>query len=67
MVITGLKTRGQAMAAAVGVGDVDLGRWERELAELLVQVGGRCARRETPGQLGAMVRGMLAGLPRVNC
>jgi SRSO17 transposase len=56
-----------AVAAAASVEDVDPSRWERDLDELLVQVGGWCVRRETRLNLATMVRGMLAGLARVNC
>jgi SRSO17 transposase len=56
-----------AVAAAVSVDDVEPARWDHELDELLLQVGRRFARRETRRHVSTMVRGMLAGLARVNC
>jgi SRSO17 transposase len=56
-----------AVAAAVSVEEVEPARWDGELDELLLQVGRRFVRRETRRHLGTMVRGMLAGLARVNC
>jgi SRSO17 transposase len=41
-----------AVAAAVSVEDVEPARWDRELNELLLQVGRRCVRRETRRHLG---------------
>lgn len=55
------------MAAAASVDDVDPGRWERELDELFAQVAGRFPRVEPRRHARVMVRGMLAGLARVNC
>jgi SRSO17 transposase len=57
----------QAVAAAASVNDVDPLRWERELDELFAQVGARFGRVEPRRHARAMVRGMLAELPRVNC
>src|ERR1700728_4456345 len=52
------------MAAGLSV---DLGRWRREFDELMLRVGGRFARVEPRRRMAAFVRGLLAGLPRVNC
>jgi hypothetical protein len=52
------------MAAGLSV---DLGRWRREFDELILRVGGRFARVEPRRRMAAFVRGLLAGLPRVNC
>jgi SRSO17 transposase len=52
------------MAAGLSV---DLDRWRREFDELMLRVGSRFARVEPRRRMGAFVRGLLAGLPRVNC
>jgi SRSO17 transposase len=52
------------MAAGLSV---DLGRWRREFDELILRVGGRFARVEPRRRMAAFMRGLLAGLPRVNC
>jgi SRSO17 transposase len=52
------------MAAGLSV---DLERWRREFDELMLRVGGRFARVEPRRRVAAFVRGLLAGLPRVNC
>jgi hypothetical protein len=52
------------MAAGLSV---DLGRWRREFDELMLRVGGRFARVEPRRRMAAFMRGLLAGLPRVNC
>ena len=52
------------MAAGLSV---DLDRWRREFDELMLRVGGRFARAEPRRRMAAFVRGLLAGLPRVNC
>ena len=52
------------MAAGLSV---DLDRWQREFDELMLRVGGRFARVEPRRRMAAFVRGLLAGLPRVNC
>jgi hypothetical protein len=52
------------MAAGLSV---DLGRWRQEFDELMLRVGGRFARVEPRRRMAAFVRGLLAGLPRVNC
>jgi DDE superfamily endonuclease len=52
------------MAAGLSV---DLEGWRREFDELMLRVGGRFARVEPRRRLAAFVRGLLAGLPRVNC
>lgn len=52
------------MAAGLSV-DVD--GWRREFDELMLRVGGRFARVEPRRRMAAFVRGLLAGLPRVNC
>jgi SRSO17 transposase len=46
---------------------VDLESWRREFDELMLRVGGRFARVEPRRRMAAFVRGLLAGLPRVNC
>src|ERR1700722_3634768 len=46
---------------------VDLDRWRQEFDELMLRVGGRFARVEPRRRMAAFVRGLLAGLPRVNC
>jgi SRSO17 transposase len=52
------------MAAGLSV---DLDRWRREFDELMLRVGGRFARVEPRRRMAGFVRGLLAGLPRVNC
>jgi SRSO17 transposase len=52
------------MAAGLSV---DLDRWQREFDELMLRVGGRFARVEPRRRAASFVRGLLAGLPRVNC
>src|SRR5215475_11328892 len=52
------------MAAGLSV---DLDRWRREFDELMLRAGGRFARVEPRRRMAAFVRGLLAGLPRVNC
>ena len=52
------------MAAGLSV---DLEGWRREFDELMLRVGGRFARVEPRGRMAAFVRGLLAGLARVNC
>ena len=52
------------MAAGLSV---DLDGWLREFDELMLRVGGRFARVEPRRRMAAFVRGLLAGLPRVNC
>ena len=52
------------MAAGLSV---DLDRWRLEFDELMLRVGGRFARVEPRRRMAAFVRGLLAGLPRVNC
>jgi SRSO17 transposase len=52
------------MAAGLSV---DLERWRREFDELMLRVGARFARVEPRRRMTAFVRGLLAGLPRVNC
>jgi len=52
------------MAAALSV---DLDHWRREFDELMLRVGGRFVRVEPRRRMAAFVRGLLAGLPRVNC
>ena len=52
------------MAAGLSV---DLGRWRQEFDELMLRVGGRFARVEPRRRMASFVRGLLAGLPRVNC
>jgi SRSO17 transposase len=52
------------MAAGLSV---DLDRWQREFDELMLRVGDRFARVEPRRRMAAFVRGLLAGLPRVNC
>ena len=51
------------MAAGLSV---DLDRWRREFDELMLRVGARFARVEPRRRLASFVRGLLAGLPRVN-
>jgi hypothetical protein len=57
-------TDDRAMAAGLS-GDLD--RWRRESDELMLRIGGRFARVEPRRRMAAFVRGLLAGLPRVNC
>ena len=52
------------MAAGLSV---DLDRWRQEFDELMLRVGGRFARVEPRRRMASFVRGLLAGLPRVNC
>jgi SRSO17 transposase len=52
------------MAAGLSV---DLDRWRQEFDELMLRVGGRFGRVEPRRRMAAFVRGLLAGLPRVNC
>jgi SRSO17 transposase len=52
------------MAAGLSV---DLEGWRREFDELMLRVGGRFVRVEPRRRMAAFVRGLLAGLPRVNC
>ena len=52
------------MAAGLSV---DLDRWRHEFDELMLRVGARFARVEPRRRMAAFVRGLLAGLPRVNC
>ena len=52
------------MAAGLSV---DLDRWRREFDELMLRVGARFARVEPRRRMASFVRGLLAGLPRVNC
>lgn len=46
---------------------VDLDRRRQEFVELMLRVGGRFARVEPRRRVAGFVRGLLAGLPRVNC
>jgi SRSO17 transposase len=57
-------TEDRAVAAGLSV-DVD--QWQREFDELMLRVGGRFGRVEPRRRMAAFVRGLLAGLPRVNC
>jgi SRSO17 transposase len=52
------------MAAGLSV---DLDRWRLEFDELMLRAGGRFARVEPRRRTAGFVRGLLAGLPRVNC
>ena len=52
------------MAAGLSV---DLDRWRREFDELMLRIGARFARVEPRRRMASFVRGLLAGLPRVNC
>src|SRR5260370_18157113 len=52
------------MAAGLSV---DLDRWRREFDELMLRVVARFARVEPRRRVATFVRGLLAGLPRVNC
>jgi SRSO17 transposase len=47
--------------------DVDPGRWQAGLEELLGRVAGRFGRVEPRRRARAFVRGLLADLPRKNC
>jgi SRSO17 transposase len=57
-------TEDRAVAAGLSV---DLERWRREFDELMLRVGARFGRVEPRRRVAAFVRGLLAGLPRVNC
>jgi SRSO17 transposase len=57
-------TEDRAVAAGLSV---DLDRWRQEFDELMLRVGGRFARVEPRRRMAGFVRGLLAGLPRVNC
>jgi DDE superfamily endonuclease len=46
---------------------VDLEGWRREFDELMLRVGARFGRVEPRRRMASFVRGLLAGLPRVNC
>ena len=52
------------MAAGLSV---DLDRWRQEFDELMLRLGGRFARVEPRRRVASFIRGLLAGLPRVNC
>src|SRR6516164_10421262 len=52
------------MAAGLSV---DLDRWRREFDELMLRIGGQFGWVEPRWRMAAFVRGLLAGLPRVNC
>ena len=52
------------MAAALSV---DLEGWRREFDELMLRVGARFARVEPRRRMAAFIRGLMAGLQRVNC
>jgi hypothetical protein len=52
------------MAAGLSV---DLDRWRHEFDELMLRVGGRFTRVEPRRRMASFARGLLAGLPRVNC
>ena len=52
------------MAAGLSV---DLDGWRREFDELMLRAGGRFARVEPRRRMASFVRGLLAGLSRVNC
>jgi SRSO17 transposase len=52
------------MAAGLSV---DLDRWRQEFDELMLRVGARFARVEPRRRMAVFVRGLLAGLGRVNC
>jgi integrase len=56
-------TEDRAVAAGLSV---DLDRWQREFDELMLRVGARFAREESRRRMASFVRGLLAGLPRVN-
>jgi SRSO17 transposase len=57
-------TEDRAVAAGLSV---DLDRWRHEFDELMLRIGGRFARVEPRRRMASFVRGLLAGLPRVNC
>ena len=57
-------TEHRAVAAGLSV---DLDRWRREFDALMLRVGGRFARVEPRRRVASFVRGLLAGLSRVNC
>jgi hypothetical protein len=57
-------TEDRAVAAGLSV---DPDRWRQEFDELMLRVGGRFARVERRRRMVGFVRGLLAGLPRVNC
>jgi SRSO17 transposase len=57
-------TEDRAVAAGLSV---DLDGWRREFDELMLRVGTRFARVEPRRRVASFVRGLLAGLPRVNC
>jgi SRSO17 transposase len=59
-------TEDQTVAAGHSV-DVDPGRWQAELDEVLGRVAGRFGRVEPRRRARAFVRGLLADLPRKNC
>ena len=42
------------------------GRWRQEFDELMLRAGGRFARAGPQRRMAAFVRGLLAGLPRVE-
>src|SRR5947207_4618355 len=52
------------MAAGLSV---NLDRWRDEFDELMLRIGSRFARVEPRRRMAALVAGLLAGLPRVNC
>ena len=52
------------MAAGLSV---DLEGWRREFDKLMLRVGGRFARVEPRRRMASFIRGLLAGLSRVNC
>jgi SRSO17 transposase len=52
------------MAAGLSV---DLDRWRQAFDELVLRVGARFGRVEPWRRMASFVRGLLAGLPRVNC
>src|SRR4030095_16619849 len=53
--------------AVVAALSVDLEGWRREFDELMLRVGGRFARVEPRRRRAAFIRGVMAGLQRVNC
>ena len=57
-------TENRAVAAGLSV---DLDRWQREFDELMLGIGSRFARVEPRRRAASFIRGLLAGLPRVNC
>jgi SRSO17 transposase len=59
-------TEDQTVAAGHSV-EVDPGRWQELLEELLGRVAGRFARVDLRRRARAFVRGLLADLPRKNC